>query len=106
MQRFAQTRTAAALAVRYDCFYQRRVPTTVVQWVAELANGTNGVAQRQAARQPKLACLLVPYRALARSTWSQSHQTRQEEYAGVLQRVIVALNLCIVTGICLLASCL
>ena len=33
---------SAAIAVRYDWFYQRRVPTTVGQWVAKLANGTNG----------------------------------------------------------------
>ena len=48
---------SAAIAVRYDCFYQRRVPTTVVQCVAELAKGTNGAAQRHAAAAS--ACLLV-----------------------------------------------
>ena len=33
---------SAAIAVRYDWLSQRCVPTTVGQWVAKLANGTNG----------------------------------------------------------------
>jgi hypothetical protein len=45
MERLAQT-LLCCVAVRYDCFYQRRVPTTVGQWVAKLANGTNGAARR------------------------------------------------------------
>ena len=90
---------SAAIAVRYDCFYQRRVPTTVVQWVAELANGTNGAAQRLL--KPQLACLLlVPYRPLAQPTWSQSHHTRLEEYEGVWQRVAVGPS----TAACLIRS--
>ena len=91
MERLAQT-LLCCVAVRYDCFYQRRVPTTVGQWVAKLANGTNGAAQRQAAQQPQLALLVVPYRPLAQPTWSQSHHTRLEEYEGVWQRALCHFN--------------
>ena len=46
------------MAVRYDCFYQRRVPTDVGQWVAKLANGTNGA---RSGTQLSSRSLLVSY---------------------------------------------
>ena len=56
---------SAAIAVRYDCFYQRRVPTTVVEWVAEPANGTNGCSTAAGSSAASACLLLVPHRPLA-----------------------------------------
>ena len=75
---------SAAITVRNDCFYQRRVPTTVVHWVAELANGTNGARSGTLSSSLSLL-LLVCYKPLAHL--SQSLSTRHEEYEGIWQRV-------------------
>ena len=86
MERLAQT-LLCCVAVRYDCFYQRRVPTTVGQWVAKLANGTNGAARRGT---PASTCHLAGLsgrRANAKEEY-QSHHTRGQEYEGVWQRTV------------------